>query len=212
MCSENAFGVSGLLTRNIFYFHWNLYLHITCFILLYMFYLYIYIDTDIDIDILILYYIWSPNWEINQPLPSSCPFRAVLTILKPGNSTTPLLLSNSDAGLEKWSNPLMVIFGSTGWRTTMYPSISGTLMQVSSPKHLQRLKKTVSVNHPLPSNLEHASLEKLIIFINSCFRQQRAFRDQILSNYPCWSHSFSTQLRNPLCPDFCHFSFPGKLT
>lgn len=62
----------------------------------------------------------------------------VLTMWRSWNSTIPSGAPKSDSGRMRRSAPLMVILGSLGCSTITTASMSGMLMHVSSPKHLQK--------------------------------------------------------------------------
>lgn len=62
----------------------------------------------------------------------------VLTMWRSWNRAIPSGAPKSDSGRMRRSAPLMVILGSLGCSTITTASMSGMLMHVSSPKHLQK--------------------------------------------------------------------------
>lgn len=62
----------------------------------------------------------------------------VLMMWRSWNRTRPPVALRSEAGRFSLSTPVMVILGSLGCNTITTASMSGMVIQVSSPKHLEQ--------------------------------------------------------------------------
>lgn len=91
----------------------------------------------------------------------------VLTMWRSWNRTMPPAALRSEAGRVSLSTPLMVILGSLGCSTITTASMSGMVIHVSSPKHLEKMQRCEGLGRAGAGMIQH-----LVFLCSSTARYQ----------------------------------------